>query len=209
MVPTAISKIDLSDQVDRASDGTFVQFFKFPSASVRRTHICFETGQATPNQASTPALATSFDLTKDGDASKPALDTSSTLASVVVTPAIPTTSADAGEQNEQGEQVSAADYDPSLDRREDDARRARHAREVELADGTGEVQVDKAEVALQQEVVEVEVEEEEVEEEEEEEDLDDMFAIVSDKPKKTRKVKALVKKGAAKVGTSPHFEIFA
>jgi serine/threonine-protein kinase PRP4 len=61
------------------------------------------------------------------------------------------------------EQISAADYDPSLDRREDEQRRVRGTKEL-----------------LNQDV--------EMIEEEEEEDVDDMFAVpVTDK--KTKKVK--------------------
>lgn len=62
----------------------------------------------------------------------------------------------------QGNQVSAADYDPSLDRREDEHKRVNAPNEV------------------------VVVEEEEEEEEEEDDDLDDMFADVDAKPKKTK-----------------------
>ena len=66
------------------------------------------------------------------------------------------------------EQISAADYDPSLDRREDEQRRVRGTKEV-----------------LNQDVEMIE------EEEEEEEDVDDMFAVsVADK--KTKKVKKVM-----------------
>lgn len=66
-------------------------------------------------------------------------------------------------QNGNSEQISAADYDPSLDRREDEQRRFKDESTVETI-------------------------EEEVEEEEE--DVDDMFAIASTsrKVKKVRKV---------------------
>ena len=65
------------------------------------------------------------------------------------------------------EQISAADYDPSLDRREDEQRRVRGTKEE-----------------LNQDV-------EMIEEEEEEEDVDDMFAVsVTDK--KTKKVKKVI-----------------
>ncbi|KAK0229157.1 kinase-like domain-containing protein [Armillaria nabsnona] len=69
-------------------------------------------------------------------------------------------------------QVSAGDYDPSLDRREDEQRRV-----------FGPTQTEP-------EVIEMEVEEEE-EEEEEEEDVDDMFAVATaeKKPKNVKKVK--------------------
>ena len=65
------------------------------------------------------------------------------------------------------EQISAADYDPSLDRREDEQRRVRGTKEE-----------------LNQDV--------EMIEEEEEEDVEDMFAVsVADK-KKTKKVKKVI-----------------
>lgn len=68
------------------------------------------------------------------------------------------------------EQISAADYDPSLDRREDEQRRVRGAKEE-----------------LNQDVEMIE------EEEEEEEDVDDMFAVsVADKKKKIKKVKKVI-----------------
>jgi serine/threonine-protein kinase PRP4 len=67
------------------------------------------------------------------------------------------------------EQISAADYDPSLDRREDEQRRVRGTKEVSNQD------------------VEM-IEEEEGAEEEGDDDVDDMFAVaVADK--KTKKVK--------------------
>lgn len=72
--------------------------------------------------------------------------------------------AQAGAQGQDGtgEQISAADYDPSLDRREDERRRV-----------------------LKDEPIDVETIEEE---EEEEEDVDDMFAIATSEKKKVRKV---------------------
>jgi len=63
------------------------------------------------------------------------------------------------------EQISAADYDPSLDRREDEQKRF-------VMDRT---------VAGEAEVL--------VEEEEEEDDVDDMFVISTTKKKKVKKVK--------------------
>ncbi|CAK5263956.1 unnamed protein product [Mycena citricolor] len=63
------------------------------------------------------------------------------------------------------DQVNAADYDPSLDRREDEFRRVN---------------------APAVEVVEEEMEYEE--DEDEDEDLDDMFSLDTDKPKKKKKV---------------------
>jgi len=62
------------------------------------------------------------------------------------------------------EQISAADYDPSLDRREDEQRRVRGAQE-----------------GLNQDI--------EMIEEEEEDDVDDMFAVAVIDKKKVKKVK--------------------
>lgn len=67
---------------------------------------------------------------------------------------------------------SAADYDPSLDRKIDDERRA-------IRDGIGEVEVDKKEESM-------DVDEEE---EEEDDDLDDMFAVATKDVKKSKKTK--------------------
>lgn len=68
-------------------------------------------------------------------------------------------------QDGTGEQISAADYDPSLDRREDARMRAYNG-----------------------ELVAIDVEEVE-EEDEEEDDVDDMFAVeTSEKKKKVKKV---------------------
>ncbi|KAF8514697.1 kinase-like domain-containing protein [Hysterangium stoloniferum] len=67
---------------------------------------------------------------------------------------------------EDGEQISAADYDPSLDRREDEARRVR---------GLGGEPMGVIEV-LEGEVVD----------EEDDEDIDDMFAIATLEPKKKK-----------------------
>jgi serine/threonine-protein kinase PRP4 len=63
------------------------------------------------------------------------------------------------------EQVFAADYDPSLDRREDEQRRVRVANEMPM---------------------------EVVEEEEEEPDIDDMFAVATGEKKKVTKVKKVI-----------------
>jgi serine/threonine-protein kinase PRP4 len=68
------------------------------------------------------------------------------------------------------EQISAADYDPSLDRREDEQRRVRG--------GTKEV--------LNQDVEMIE------EEEEGEGDVDDMFSVSVTDKKKTKKVKKVM-----------------
>jgi serine/threonine-protein kinase PRP4 len=72
-------------------------------------------------------------------------------------------------QNTGTEQVSAADYDPSLDRREDEQRRVRG--------------VDDAAVPNNVETIE--------EVEEEEEEVDDMFAVAMGQRKKVRKVKKI------------------
>ncbi|KAI0713748.1 kinase-like protein [Earliella scabrosa] len=86
--------------------------------------------------------------------------------------------AKAQEQNGAGEQISAADYDPSLDRREDEHKRVWGAKE---------------------EPVDVEMVEEE---EEEEEDVDDMFAIATTEKKKVKKVKRVVKQAAPAIITT-------
>jgi serine/threonine-protein kinase PRP4 len=70
-------------------------------------------------------------------------------------------------QNGNAEQISAADYDPSLDRREDEQRRVHKDDPMEV------------------ETVE-----------EEEEDVDDMFAVASTEKKKVKKVKKVVKPAA-------------
>jgi len=77
-----------------------------------------------------------------------------------------------------GNQISAADYDPSLDRREDEKKRVGPAAIPILVE------------AIEEEVL-VEVEEEEAEED----DVDDMFAVdlePSEKVKKVKKVKQRV-----------------
>ncbi|KAF9239091.1 kinase-like domain-containing protein [Melanogaster broomeanus] len=72
-------------------------------------------------------------------------------------------------QDGTGEQISAADYDPSLDRREDELKR---------------VYKDEPKAADIEDIEEVE---------EEEEDVDDMFAILTEKKKQVKKVKKAVK----------------
>ncbi len=72
------------------------------------------------------------------------------------------------------EQVSAADYDPSLDRREDEQRRVRGVQEE-----------------LNQDIEMIEVEEEE-EEDEDDDDVDDMFSVSVVDKKKVKKVKKVV-----------------
>ena len=79
---------------------------------------------------------------------------------------------EAQEQDGNAEQVFAADYDPSLDRREDEQKRARGIQ----PEPDGDVEM-------------IEEEEEEVEEEEE---LDDMFAVVTTEKKKVKKVRRIV-----------------
>lgn len=78
--------------------------------------------------------------------------------------------------NEGGEQISAADYDPNQDRREDEGKR------VHDNDHTG----DEVEMIV---------------EEDEEEDLDDMFAVGTTE-KKVRKVKRVVKPTAPALVTT-------
>ena len=69
-------------------------------------------------------------------------------------------------QNEGGEQVSAADYDPNQDRREDEGKRNH-----DVDDRPG----DDVEIV-----------------EEEEEDLDDMFAVVTTEKKKAKKIRRVL-----------------
>lgn len=68
-------------------------------------------------------------------------------------------------ENTGTEQVSAADYDPSKDRREDEQKRVR-------------------EPITQVEIIE--------EEEEEEDDVEDMFAVALGEKKKVKKIKTVV-----------------
>ncbi|TFK83799.1 kinase-like protein [Polyporus arcularius HHB13444] len=86
--------------------------------------------------------------------------------------------AKAQQENGAGEQISAADYDPSLDRREDEQKRVWGGKE---------------------EPVDVEMVEEE---EEEEEDVDDMFAVATTEKKKVKKVKRVVKQAAPAIITA-------
>ncbi|KAG9080889.1 U4/U6 small nuclear ribonucleoprotein prp4, partial [Ceratobasidium sp. 370] len=74
-------------------------------------------------------------------------------------------------------QISAAEYDPTLDWREDQARRAAHQGQAELADGIGERNEHGGTTISQQAGDTMEVEEDE--------DLDDMFAVGSRKIKLT------------------------
>ncbi|KAM5542025.1 hypothetical protein V8D89_004335 [Ganoderma adspersum] len=76
-----------------------------------------------------------------------------------------------------GEQVSAADYDPCLDRREDEHKRVWGTKE---------------------EPQDVEI----IEEDEEEEDVDDMFAVATTTEKKVKKVKRVVKPAAPAIITA-------
>jgi len=87
-------------------------------------------------------------------------------------------SAPAAKAPEDGEQVSAADYDPSLDRREDEARRVGAWR----PDG-----------GSKEEPMDVDVVEEEIIEEAEDDEVEDMFAIVTSAPKKKVAVKKTVR----------------
>ena len=104
-------------------------------------------GRASPVLMS-PSLDNAFDLTKQEDKQ---LDDNMQVA------------------DGTNEQISAADYDPSLDRREDEEKRIRAV-------------VEKDESHQDVEMVEVE--------EDEEEDVDDMFDldVTEKKPKKVKKV---------------------
>ncbi|KAH9939438.1 kinase-like domain-containing protein [Amylocystis lapponica] len=75
-------------------------------------------------------------------------------------------------QNVIHDQISAADYDPSLDRREDEQKRVR---------------------AVKNEPQDVQMIEEE---EEEDDDVDDMFAVITSDKKKVKKVKKVIKPAA-------------
>ncbi|KAJ7221455.1 kinase-like protein [Mycena pura] len=87
------------------------------------------------------------------------------------------------EEDEGSVQVNAADYDPSLDRREDEARRVQGQGVAPLAAPT--LLVD---------------EEEDDDDDDEEDDVDDMFAFTSTKPKKkTGKKKAKTDRAKAPV----------
>ena len=72
-------------------------------------------------------------------------------------------------QNEGGEQVSAADYDPNQDRREDEGKRIH-----DIDDHAG----DDVEMI--------------VEDEDDEEDLDDMFAVPTTEKNKVKKIRRIV-----------------
>ncbi|KAI0806674.1 kinase-like protein [Fomes fomentarius] len=84
--------------------------------------------------------------------------------------------AKAQEQNGAGEQISAADYDPSLDRREDEHKRVW---------GTKEEPADVETI-----------------EEDEEEDVEDMFAVATSGNKKVKKVKRVLKQAAPAIITA-------
>jgi hypothetical protein len=124
-------------------------------------------GQVTPPEREQAA----FDLSKGGEEKTAPVAATSSLSSVVPASVIV----------EPQDQVSAADYDPSMDRREDDARQARHAAAA-LAGETGEI-LNQPKVTMEGgDTGEVE------EEFEEDDDVDDMFAVDVDKPKKKKKV---------------------
>lgn len=81
-------------------------------------------------------------------------------------------------QNEGGEHVSAADYDPNQDRREDEGKRVH----------------DNGHPGDEVEMI--------VEEEDEEEDLDDMFAVTTTEKKKLKKIKRVLKPTAPALVTT-------
>ncbi|RXW19894.1 hypothetical protein EST38_g5960 [Candolleomyces aberdarensis] len=110
---------------------------------------------------------------------------------------------DAGEEGVEGGGVGAADYDPSLDRREDEKRR--FGIEAPAPPGEGATIEKKDQNAMvvdgdDDDVEEVEVTDDEGEEEEEE--VDDMFAIGDDDEEKEKK-KEKVKKKAKKRQPAP------
>ncbi|KAH6899170.1 CMGC/DYRK/PRP4 protein kinase [Coprinopsis sp. MPI-PUGE-AT-0042] len=91
---------------------------------------------------------------------------------------------------QEKEQVNAADYDPSLDRREDEKRRF-GIENPTTGDANGKAV----------EVMDVDAEEEEEEvTDEEQDDVDDMFAVVLDDAKPKKKVKKVKKTKKAAVG---------
>lgn len=82
-------------------------------------------------------------------------------------------------QNGNNDQISAADYDPSLDRREDEQRRFKDEPTVET------------------------IEEEEVEDDDDD-DVDDMFALESEKKiKKVKKIKVMVSRATYRLPRTP------
>jgi serine/threonine-protein kinase PRP4 len=120
-----------------------------------------QTASRSASPASQPNGEDDFSLTKEGAEEESAVEAGARVPS-------------------EGEQVSAADYDPSLDRREDEQRRAR---------GLG------AKVEPQEDAIDI------IEEvtEEEDEDVDDMFAIITSEPNTKKKVR---------VSTVCHFAVF-
>jgi serine/threonine-protein kinase PRP4 len=119
----------------------------------------YPSGQATPASS-----GGTFSLTKVNNAAAPL--------------SITTDVNDGTGDDGTGMQVSAAEYDPTLDWREDQARRAAHKGQVEIADGIGERDEQGGTAIGQQEDDTMDVEEED-------EDLDDMFAVGSRKIKLT------------------------
>jgi serine/threonine-protein kinase PRP4 len=134
-------------------------------------HLIFRSlvvGQVTPPEREQAI----FDLSKEGEEKAAPIAVTSSLSNVVSTSVTV----------EPQDQVSAADYDPSMDRREDDARQARHA-VAALADGTGEI-LNQPEVTMDGDTGKAE---DGVEEDDDE--VDDMFAVDVDKPKKKKVAK--------------------
>lgn len=133
------------------------------------SNLLFCLGQATPTSS-----AGKFSLTKTNDATAShslAIDTSGAAA-----------------EDGAAAQVSAAEYDPTLDWREDQARRAAHRDQTELADGIGE-RDERGGTAIGQHQHQ-EHAEEGGDGEDDDEDLDDMFAVGSRKIKLTASVSA-------------------
>lgn len=85
-----------------------------------------------------------------------------------------------GQPDSSGEQISAADYDPSLDRREDEEKRVRGVIDKDAVhNGDGEV---------------------EMVEEEEEEDVEDMFALDQVEKKKKKTIRKVVVRASVYTG---------
>lgn len=155
-------------QVEELSDGERCMTYEMCLVG----HLIFRSpllGQVTPPEREQAI----FDLSKEGEEKAAPIAVTSSLSNVV----------SASVTVEPQDQVSAADYDPSMDRREDDARQARHA-VAAFADGTGEI-LNQPEVTMES----GDTGEAEDGVEEDDDEVDDMFAIDVDKPKKKKVAK--------------------
>ncbi|TFK24621.1 kinase-like protein [Coprinopsis marcescibilis] len=124
-----------------------------------------------PDSAAHPDHTFGFELAKNGDNDS---DKNRLIANTDAPSGVAVT----------GEQISAADYDPSLDRREDERRR------FGVENGKAWPSADITDVDMENGCEDDEVDD--TEEQTDEEDLDDMFAVVFDdeKPKSKKKTKA-------------------